>query len=117
MVRSQTVIEQGMDTLIDAIRLTNRASARSGIGERKTKKYESIHRECYKLMIIALVISNKNNMRLQREEVATLGCNLIKTYVQNLSNNRFNLFKRLMQPEIYIQEQFLRYREEKQELC
>ena len=73
MVRSQTVIEQGMDTLIDAIRLTNRASARGGIGERKTKKYESIHRECYKLMIIALVISNKNNMRLQREEVATLG--------------------------------------------
>jgi hypothetical protein len=47
--------------------------------------------------------------------VATLGIEIFKTTLQNLPN-KYGSFKKMMMPELYLQEQFLKYRVEKQEL-
>ena len=54
-------------------------------------------------------------MKLGREETATFGCSIIKQLVSGLPQ-KFTFFKRLMQPEMYLLDQFERYRDEKKEL-
>ena len=65
--------------------------------------------------MISLIMTNKNNMKLNKEETASMGCDLIKTTVNKLGHG-FGYFKRLLQPEIYLLEQYSKYREEKKEL-
>lgn len=65
--------------------------------DRKSKKYAQRQKECYKLLMIALVATNKNNMKLGREEVATLGCDFIRSAILNLGHG-YNFFKRMLQP-------------------
>lgn len=41
--------------------------------EYKINKYEEQHKECFKLILIAIIISNKNHMKLGKESIAALG--------------------------------------------
>jgi hypothetical protein len=66
--------------------------------------------------MIGLIMTNKNNMKLGREDKADLGCAMIRESVKDLGHG-FSFFKRLLQPEIYLLEQFMRYRTEKKELA
>lgn len=67
-------------------------------------------------MAISLSVNNKAKMKLGREAVALTGIELFQSYLQGLPAHLKN-FKRLMLPELYLQEQFLRYRADKAELA
>lgn len=81
-------------------------------GKESKKHYEKWLEECQKLMAIALSVNNKVKMKLGREAVALTGIELFQSYLQGLPTHLKN-FKRLMLPELYLQEQFLRYRADK----
>ena len=64
----------------------------------KVKKYEIIQKDCFKLIIISMILTNRNNMKLQKEELATFGAETVRTIVQNITGNDFSMFRRFLNP-------------------
>jgi hypothetical protein len=45
-----------------------------------------------------MIITNRNNMKLQKEELATFGTETVRTIVQNISGHDFGMFRRFLNP-------------------
>lgn len=112
---AQKVIELTTDQLIDCLHKANIQNYLSNGLAKKQRKYTARQKECYKLLTIALIMSSKNNMKAGREEVAAMGCDIVRSLVLNLGHG-FGFFKRMLQPELYLFQQFMRYRVEKKDL-
>lgn len=115
LAEAKKTIELTTDQLIDCLHKANIQSYLSNGLAKKQRKSTARQKECYKLLTIALIMSSKNNMKMGREEVAAIGCDLVRSLVLNLGHG-FSFFKRMLQPELYLFEQFMRYRVEKKEL-
>ena len=113
--KAQTVLNESTEQLIECLHLANCLSFSTRDSELQGRKHRQMQRECYKLLMITLIMTNKNHMKLGHEEAAAMGCNIIKASVSRLDQG-FAFFKRLLQPEVYLLDQYKRYRAEKKEL-
>jgi len=68
-----------------------------------------MHRESQILLAIAIVINNKSKMKLFKENSSLMGIQLLKVFLHSLGS-KHNVFKKLMMPELYLQEQFMKYK-------
>lgn len=113
-LRCEQAAEEVIERLVDTMHQINIASCNA---EKEGKQhYGRWMEECQKLMAIALSVNNKAKMKLGKESVVLTGIELFQSYLQGLPGHLKN-FKRLMLPELYLQEQFLRYRADKAELA
>jgi hypothetical protein len=64
----------------------------------KVKKYEIIQKDCFKLIIISMILTNRNNMKLEKEELATFGAKTVCTILQNITVNDFSMYRRFLNP-------------------
>ena len=53
-------------------------------------------------MLIDMIISIRNNMKLQKEELATFGAKIVLNIIHNISSHGFVMFRRYIAPEIYV---------------
>ena len=111
LIKCEEMIDSTTEKLIDTIHEINinYNKAKKRDKELAYKKYQKQLKHSQRLMAINLILNNKIQLKLGKEILALSGIAIFQGYTQGFSQKQ-NSFKKLLAPQLYLQDQFLRYR-------